>query len=204
MKLFRGAGIYLAGMFLVCSQVSHANTGRTDLSGPGEAEVVAGTGYTHTLFDSADNKCQHCHNDLYDTWKTSMHAKSWEDPIFQSKYQDFLRLQISKIGSIHPVSGIEYKPVMVEKAAQVCIKCHAPTAYYSNDYRLIVARVGDINEDPKAYEKGLKQEKNLAPAYNPEVKAVVSSMGKDGIVRNIAVPALQQKLKSHGAYLPNA
>ena len=45
----------------------------------------------------ADNKCQHCHNDLYDTWKTSMHAKSWNDQIFQSQYQDYLRMSIARM-----------------------------------------------------------------------------------------------------------
>ena len=137
MKLTSPKGLFLTGLVLLFSNICLAEEepcdGRTCLDGPGEAEVVAGTGYHNTLFDSADNKCQHCHNDLYDTWKTSMHAQSWKDPIFQSKYQDFLRLQISKIGSKHPVSDIEYKPVMGTKAAQVCIKCHAPAAYYSND-----------------------------------------------------------------------
>ena len=108
MKRFTGKGLFLAGLILSFSQVSMAtDSGRTELSGPGEPEVIAGTGYEHTLFDSAENKCQHCHNDLYDTWKTSMHAKSWEDPIFQSKYQDFLRLQASKIGATGPTGTIQ-------------------------------------------------------------------------------------------------
>ena len=104
MKLTPRKGLFIA-IILMFSQVCFATEdedGRTDNTGPGDVEVIAGTGYEHTLFDSADNKCQHCHNDLYDTWKTSMHAKSWEDPIFQSKYQDFLRLQASKIGATGP------------------------------------------------------------------------------------------------------
>ncbi|MDX2487936.1 MAG: multiheme c-type cytochrome, partial [Gammaproteobacteria bacterium] len=92
------SSLFLAGLSIIFSQACLADDGRTDLTGPGDAEVEANTGYQHTLFDSADQKCQHCHNDLYDTWKTSMHAKSWVDPIFMSKYQDFLRLQASKIG----------------------------------------------------------------------------------------------------------
>ena len=132
----------LAGFALLFAQAGLATeVDRTDLAGPGEAEVVAGIGYEHTLFDSANEKCQHCHNDLYDTWKTSMHAKSWADPIFQSKYQDFLRLQVSKIGSIHPISGVEYVKEMVPKAAQVCVKCHAPGAYYSRDYKVTLDEV---------------------------------------------------------------
>ena len=110
-------GLFLAGISLLFTQVSLATDGgRTTLGGPGEAEVIAGTGYGHTLFDSADKKCQHCHNDLYDTWKTSMHAKSWEDPIFQSKYQDFLRLQASKIGATGPTGTYGTGPVSGEDA----------------------------------------------------------------------------------------
>lgn len=170
---------------LLFATVCIADGGRTELTGPGEAEVIAGTGYEHTLFDSADNKCQHCHNDLYDTWKTSMHAKSWADPIFQSKYQDFLRLQVSKIGSTHPISGIEYVEGMVKKAAQVCIKCHAPTAYYSRDYLVTLEEVGDMNTDPTVYDAAMGMQSNLATptsTYNPNETATVSSMSTAGKV----------------------
>ena len=158
---------------------------RTDLDGPGDAEVVANIGYEHTLFDSANNKCQHCHNDLYDTWKTSMHAKSWADPIFQSKYQDFLRLQVSKIGSIHPISGVKYVEGMVPKAAQVCVKCHAPGAYYSQDYDVTLDVFGDMDDDPDAYEDAQQEQTNLATpntTYDPSAVATVSSMSTDGTV----------------------
>ncbi|MGD9356766.1 MAG: multiheme c-type cytochrome, partial [Chromatiales bacterium] len=146
MKRFTGKGLFLAGMLLTFSHLSMATDGgRTELSGPGDAEVIAGTGYEHTLFDSAENKCQHCHNDLYDTWKTSMHAKSWADPLFQIKYQDFLRLQAGKIGATGPTGT--YEETTIQKTAQVCIKCHAPTAYYSGDYDVTLTRVGGDHED---------------------------------------------------------
>ena len=151
----------LAGLALSISQSVLAE-GRTDLEGPGDAVVIAGTGYEHTLFDSADNKCQHCHNDLYDTWKTSMHAKSWKDPIFQSKYQDFLRLQASKIGAVGPTG--EYKEGTIQKTGQVCIKCHAPTAFYSNDYKITLTEVGDQNTDPDAFEDAKALQKNPTAA----------------------------------------
>ncbi len=57
---------------------------------PGDAEVLADEGYQHTLFDTAEKKCQHCHNELFDSWKTSMHSKSWKDKIFQTKHARFL------------------------------------------------------------------------------------------------------------------
>lgn len=189
--------ILAAGFMLLFAQVSVAvDNGRTDLEGPGDAEVIAGTGIGHTLFDSADNKCQHCHNDLYDTWKTSMHAKSWKDPIFQSKYQDFLRLQASKIGAVGPTG--EYKEGTIQKSGQVCIKCHAPTAFYSSDYKITLTQVGDQNlrdevtypdpaDDPNTYEYAAANlQSNLAPAYNPDIAATVASMATTGKVYTVS------------------
>ena len=176
--------LMLVFALMIFTTTSFADGGRTELAGPGEAEVIAGTGYTHTLFDSADNKCQHCHNDLYDTWKTSMHAKSWADPIFQSKYQDFLRLQTSKIGAVGPTG--EYKEATIQKTGQVCIKCHAPTAYYSGDYKITLTEVGDQNLDANAFNSAKALQTNLAPAYNPDLPATVSSMAKTGKVYTIS------------------
>ena len=216
MKRFTGKGLFLAGLILSFSQVSIAtDSGRTELSGPGEAEVIAGTGYEHTLFDSADKKCQHCHNDLYDTWKRSMHAKSWVDPIFQVKYQDFLRLQASKIGATGPtgtygtgpVSGVDdegnnyYLAGTIQKTGQVCIKCHAPTAFYSSDYKITLTEVGDQNardedaypkavDDPNTYEYAkVNLQTNLAgskPPYNPADEATVVSMARTGKVYTVS------------------
>ena len=177
----------IAGLALSLSHTAQADLdpGRTTLTGPGEAEVIAGTGYQHTLFDSADNKCQHCHNDLYDTWKTSMHAKSWADPIFQSKYQDFLRLQASKIGAEGPTGT--YREGTIQKTAQVCIKCHAPTAYYSGDYKVTLTEVGDMNDGSGlSYDDAKALQTNLAPAYNPDLTATISSMAKTGKVYTVS------------------
>jgi hypothetical protein len=103
-------------------------TGGTRISpeSAAKAEYHTGLNYGNTLFDSAEKKCQNCHNELYDTWKNSMHGKSWVDPIFQSKFQDFLRTHINKIGE---TLDIEYTEAMFPKVAQTCIKCHAPGAY---------------------------------------------------------------------------
>jgi hypothetical protein len=172
------------------AQGSMATDGRTDKLGPWEdgVEVIADTGYGHTLFDSADNKCQHCHNDLYDTWKTSMHAKSWVDPIFQVKYQDFLRLQASKIGATGP--GGKYKKGMIQKTGQVCIKCHAPTAFYSGDYKITLTEVGDQNMDSNAYaDAKSKYEENLAggsPPYKANKEATVVSLARTGKVYSVS------------------
>ena len=143
----------------------------------GEVEVLAGIGYHATMFDSADNKCQHCHNDLYDTWQKSMHAKSWVDPIFQSKYQDFLRLHISKIGAAGPTG--EYTEATFKKVAQVCIKCHAPSAFYSGDFNVNLNIISD-NPVGDFDEAVLNDQMNTAPAYDPDKVAKVVGVSKTG------------------------
>ena len=43
-------GLFLVGISLLFTQASLATDGgRTELEGPGDAEVIAGTGYQHTL-----------------------------------------------------------------------------------------------------------------------------------------------------------
>lgn len=122
---------------------------------PANAEYHTGLGFGNTLFDSADKKCQNCHNELYDTWKSSMHGKSWTDPIFQSKFQDFLRTHLAKIGEDKTsVGGIVYQQAsvnvgtknMFSGASQTCIKCHAPNAYYAGDVRVSVSEVQDATD----------------------------------------------------------
>jgi hypothetical protein len=204
MKLTPHKGLFLAGLVLLFSAHASIASDRNAPASPGDAEVIAGTGYQHTLFDSAEKKCQHCHNDLYDTWKTSMHAKSWEDPIFQSKYQDFLRLQASKIGAVGPtgtygtgpVSGTDedgnnyYLSGTIQKAGQVCVKCHAPAAFYSSDYKITLTEVGDQNTDPNAYAnaKATMQSNLAGPGlrYDPGVEATVASMATTGKVYTVS------------------
>jgi len=107
------------------------------------AEYHTAKGYGNTLFDSAEKKCQNCHNELYDTWKSSMHGNSWKDPIFQSKMQDFLRTHIKKIGE---TKDILYTEAKFKGVAQTCIKCHAPGAYYGGDFRVTLEtlKVGGV------------------------------------------------------------
>lgn len=127
-------------------------TGGTRVSPPSaaKAEYHTGIGYGSTVFDSPKNKCQNCHNELYDTWENSMHGKSWTDPIFQSKFQDFLRTHINKIGE-NPTGTKEYTEAMIPKVAQTCIKCHAPGAFYAGDFKAVLttlkagATTADLN-----------------------------------------------------------
>lgn len=86
-----------------------------------------------------------------------MHGKSWTDPIFQSKFQDFLRTHLAKIGddkTLDADPGLLYaqKSVgvgdknMFSGAAQTCIKCHAPGAYYAADVKVTVTDIGDATD----------------------------------------------------------
>jgi hypothetical protein len=182
MMLSQHKGITLTGLFLCFIQVALADPGRTTDTLQ-DVEVIANTGYGHTLFDSADKKCQHCHNDLYDTWKTSMHAKSWEDPLFQAKYQDFLRLQISKIGAQGPTGT--YGEGTIQKTAQVCVKCHAPTAFYSGDYQIKLTPIGTAGDPENGYATAKTMEANLSnpvanKIYDPALESTVASLAKTG------------------------
>lgn len=135
--------------------VDYKGETRNAVASAAEAEYHTGLGYGNTLFDSADNKCMNCHNELYDTWKSSMHGKSWADPIFQSKFQDFLRTHLAKIGEDKTAkNGIVYQQAsvnvgtknMFSGAAQTCIKCHAPGAYYAGDVKVTVTEVQDATD----------------------------------------------------------
>ena len=103
---FRVIRLIFASLFIIftisgCGSSSTSTTTVVDdnprnaKATPGDAEVIADTGYTHTVFDSAKEKCQHCHNDLYDTWTKSGHSVSWKGPIFQGQFQNVMRGRIT-------------------------------------------------------------------------------------------------------------
>ena len=157
------------------SYIDYKNQIRKAPASAAKAEFHTGTGYGNTLFDSADKKCQNCHNELYDTWKGSMHGNSWIDPIFQSKFQDFLRTHIGKIGNDKTASGsagmegIIYTTTQFKGAAQTCIKCHAPGAYYA----------GDVKVSIEAIKEGGVSTEDLTTAKAMEVN---NAMGESVIV----------------------
>ena len=61
--------------------------------------------------------CARCHKDIHADWRTSMHAQSLDDPIFQVA---FLQAQVK--------SGV--------KIREYCLFCHAPTVQFTKDYFL--------------------------------------------------------------------
>ncbi len=171
-------------------------TGGTKIAPPtaADAEYHTGVGYGKTLFDSADNKCMNCHNELYDTWKTSMHGQSWDDPIFQSKFQDFLRTHLAKIGQTPP-NGILYQQKdiingdgvgtdknMFSGAAQTCIKCHAPGAYYANDVKVSVTEVQDAT-DVNSSELATLKSQLEKPNPNGEIAVIAANSFQNKIYK---------------------
>jgi hypothetical protein len=61
--------------------------------------------------------CGSCHEDIYATWKRSLHAMSIQDPIFRSEYMQAL---------------LEYG----DEARRRCLSCHAPMTMANDDYAL--------------------------------------------------------------------
>jgi len=163
--------------------VDYNNEVRVAATTPGASEYHTGTGYGNTLFDSAENKCQNCHNELYDTWEGSMHGKSWSDPIFQNNFEQFLRAQLALIGQDNTASGGRlYQEAdvdvgtqnMFKGAAQTCISCHAPGAFYARDVKINVTKISDeANLDATAL-AALKTEHEKLNNPDGEI-AVISS-----------------------------
>jgi len=157
--------------------VDYTEGNRTAPASAAAAEYHTGLGYGNTLFDSADNKCMNCHNELYDTWKNSMHGKSWTDPIFQSKYQDFLRTHINKIDEDKTAQGgIVYTEAMIPGVAQTCIKCHAPGAYYAGDFKATLELLKEDATTADLNASKIADQSNLATAtttYDPTQPASV-------------------------------
>lgn len=155
-----------------------------------ESEYHTGLGFGNTLFDSAEKKCQNCHNELYDTWESSMHGQSWKDKIFQGKMQDFLRVHMAKIGEdksgvgSEGREGKEYTEKMFTKgASQTCIKCHAPGAYYAGDFKVelkILKEAGVTTEDFQNAK--IQEEENtvISPLYDPDKATSIVSLGANG------------------------
>jgi len=163
--------------------VDYTNALREAPASAAAAEYHTGTGYGNTKFDSAENKCQNCHNELYDTWSDSMHGKSWSDNIFQSKFQDFLRTHINKIGEdksafvgVDGITGIEYTEAKILGVAQTCIKCHAPESYYAGDFKVTLdtvkanATTADLTASKSADQSNLASTTNT---YDPTQAASV-------------------------------
>jgi hypothetical protein len=165
--------------------IIYENNGKVRTAAPSAAaaEYHTGTGYGQTLFDSADKKCQNCHNELYDTWKGSMHGRSWSDNIFQSKFQDFLRTHITKIGT-NPTGEKEYTEGVFKNAAQTCIKCHAPGAYYAGDFNVEITALkesGVTTADLTTAQSD--SQSNLASTtstFNPTAIAKVVALSANG------------------------
>jgi len=61
--------------------------------------------------------CGSCHEDIYNTWKRSLHALSLDDPVFDVAFMQALKTDAAR-------------------AKRLCYRCHAPMVIESNDYEL--------------------------------------------------------------------
>jgi hypothetical protein len=59
--------------------------------------------------------CRACHSDIFELWKNSLHAQSFENPTFRAT---FMTIQFS----------------CGETIAKDCLRCHAPMAYRANNF----------------------------------------------------------------------
>lgn len=59
--------------------------------------------------------CRECHSDIFELWKGSLHAKSYENPTFRAT---FMTVKFGK----------------GEEIAKSCLRCHSPKAYRSGDF----------------------------------------------------------------------
>ncbi|NPA52900.1 MAG: hypothetical protein GXO22_08395 [Aquificae bacterium] len=110
----------------------------------------ASIGYGNTLFESANEYCMHCHYDLHDTWSKSMHANSWQDPIFQKLYQAFLKYMVmNKLGATGPTGT--FTEATAEKLGKICLGCHAPNALYSQDFKIEIEEVSQVGPEQNLY-----------------------------------------------------
>ena len=127
----------------------------------------ASTGPGRTLFESANDKCQHCHYDLHDSWENSMHAQSWSDQIFQTKYREFLRhVIVNKIGKS---SATTFNTKTASKVGAICASCHAPSALASGDMTVVVT------EDANAVESNVSSPFDTDAAFT-----VIGTSATDG------------------------
>ncbi len=96
-------GIALVGLLGLMRMATAASPPR------GSPPTVKAKGYTSSAV------CGQCHEDIYKTWKNSLHAMSLSDPIFDAAYWQAIKL--SKGG-----------------ARPLCLSCHAPTTRMTKDY----------------------------------------------------------------------
>lgn len=75
------------------------------------ARVINAKGYTSSRI------CGTCHVDIYNSWKSSLHAFSLSNPVFDAAYMQAIK-----------ESG--------EEARRLCLRCHAPITMVNEDYNL--------------------------------------------------------------------
>ena len=163
-------------MLLALFSTAEASNPRGAVASPGDAEVIADTGYQHTMFDSAEGKCQHCHNDLYDTWTQSGHSKAWKGSIFQGQFQGVVRGRITQLDLSSAANKKKFKG-----RVKFCVKCHAPAAWYSDDIKIDLEQLA--TEPSMLGQLKVDNEDNLVgPGFDASLPTSIVGIDKSGAV----------------------
>ncbi|MEE9494707.1 MAG: hypothetical protein V3W04_15210 [Gammaproteobacteria bacterium] len=170
------AGLLFAPTISFAINSAQNSNPRNAAATPGDAEVIAGTGYQHTLFDSAEGKCQHCHNDLYDTWTQSGHSKAWNGPIFQTQFQGVVRGRVNQLDLSSPEGKKTFKG-----RVKFCVKCHAPAAWYSHDIKIDLEKLADEPSNLKTL-KAANESNTAGPGFDSSVPTSLVWFDKAGAV----------------------
>lgn len=148
-----------------------------DSSSPGEvgpgpspswlAQKVDPDGYTSA------RTCGECHQDIYLSWRKSLHAFALTDPIFDTAYMQAVKEE-------------------GDKARRLCLRCHAPMTMFNGDYQLEqgVSREGvscdfchtvtevhlDGRDKPFTIEPGLVKRGDIRQAASPAHEVAYSKL----------------------------
>jgi hypothetical protein len=144
-------------------------------------KIVQGQTFDPSLYKinkygyTSSSICGKCHEGLYKYWFNSMHAKSYEDPVFQIAY---LKAQ-SKEG---------------EKIREYCLSCHSPTIRLTKDYNMkrkiskegvtcdfchTIKDVDFTKEDPFIYDLGITKYGPYRDVKSPVHKTSYSKIHRE-------------------------
>jgi len=105
------SGVSLAGLFFFLALLPPEGLAGLESAPQTPTPQINPDGYTSSRI------CGECHQDIYESWKGSLHAFSLTDPIFDTAYMQALR----RVG---------------DQARGICLRCHAPMTMFNGDYDL--------------------------------------------------------------------
>lgn len=109
------------------------------------------------------SKCGECHTDIYKEWKNSLHAQSFEDPVFQDAYKKIINTEEQKLClTCHVPTVSETKDYMIKqeisKEGITCDFCHSVRDVKNGNFELEIGNIkfGPISDIPENLNIGHK------------------------------------------------